>query len=335
MRRRVLLFLVAVVLLVPGVNVTSAPKSAQAATPWTASSLAALVTASLSATTVPKTLNPSLRAALPVANTNAGLSRYVNEVTACDPIRHVEYARRPRPCFFGDTHATTTMAIFGGGSNLAWTVALDRPLSSAHIRIALFEFSGCMSPNLTASPTLFPQAWQNCNRWHAALPAAIAATHPSIVLTSSGAYESPDTDAAWVAAYADQIERIRVRVPTAKFVVMGSTPIFTTSVPNCVRDHQRSLGACTFLESTLIRDKKTFNGTNAQAFSAIVARDVDVATASGATLIPTEAWLCADGRCPAVIGNYLVYRDDRHFFTPFLTALGPVVDHALRDAGIY
>jgi hypothetical protein len=36
-----------------------------------------------------------------------------------------------------------------------------------------------------------------------------------------------------------------------------------------------------------------------------------------------------------VIGNYLVYRDDRHFFSPFLNALGPVVDRALRDAAIY
>ena len=336
MRRRIhLLFAVAVAVVAIGTPWPHRDSTARATSTWTASSLASLVASSLAVTTVPKSLNPSLRTALPIANTSAALARYVNDITACDPIRHTAYARQPRPCYFGDVHATTTMAIFGGGSNLAWTVALDRPLRAAHIRIALFEFSGCMSPLLTASPTLFGQAWQNCNRWHSVLPAAIAATHPSIVLTSSGAYEAPDTDAAWVAAYAAQIEAIRARIPTARFVVMGSTPIFPTSVPNCVRNHQRSLSTCTFLESSLITDEKTFHGNNAERFDQIVARDADVATAAGATLIPTESWFCSAGRCPAVIGNYLVYRDDRHFFHPFLSALGPVVDQALRDAGLY
>lgn len=335
MRRRRLVPLFAATLIAPFFTLPGQSGPVSAASAWTSSSLASLVSTSLGTTTIPKSLEPSLRVALPIANSPSALARYVNSFTACDPIRHPEYARRPKPCFFGDVASSNTLALFGGGSNLAWAEALDRPLRSAHIRIALFEFSGCMSPNLTASPTLFPQAWQNCNRWHGALPGAIAATHPSVVMTSSGAYEAPDTDAAWVAAYADQINKIREKVPTAKFVVMGSTPIFSWSVPNCVRNHQRSLEQCTFAESTLIRDKKTFNGSNAESFAQIVARDADVAAASNATLIPTEAWFCAAGRCPAVIGNYLVYRDDRHFFSPFLNALGPVVDRALRDAAIY
>ena len=307
----------------------------QAASTWTASDLASLVTSSLNLKKLPATLNPKLTAALPIATSQSALTKYMAPYTGCDALRFPSYATNPRPCFYGDTSATQTLAIFGGGSNLAWTVALDAPLKAAHIRIALFEFSGCASANVIASPTLFPQAWQNCNTWHRGLAAAIIALQPFAVLTSSGAYEAPVTDAQWVAAYADQINQIKAGLPSAKFVVMGSTPIFNKSVPTCLRDNQKSINRCTFLESTLIKDPKTYNGKNAEAFTQILARDHDVAAASGATLIETEPWLCAAGRCPAVIGSYLVYRDDRHFFHPFLLALGPIVDQALRDAGIY
>jgi len=307
----------------------------RAGTPWTASDLSSLVASSLNVKKQPATLNPKLTAALPIATSQSALAKYMAPYTGCDALRFPSYATNPRPCFYGDTSATQTLAIFGGGSNLAWTVALDAPLKAAHIRIALFEFSGCASANVIASPTLFPQAWQNCNTWHRGLAAAIIALQPFAVLTSSGAYEAPVTDAQWVAAYADQITQIKGGLPDAKFVVMGSTPIFNKSVPTCLRDNQKAIDRCTFLETTLIKDPKTYNGKNAEPFTQILARDHDVATASGATLIETEPWLCSAGRCPAVIGSYLVYRDDRHFFHPFLVALGPVVDRALRDAGIY
>lgn len=306
-----------------------------ATAPWTASDLSTLVQQSLAVKTLPATLTPKLATALPIATSQSALAKYMAPYTGCDALRFPSYATNPRPCYFGDTSSSQTLAIFGGGSNLAWTVALDGPLRAAHIRIALFEFSGCASANVTASPKLFPQAWQNCNIWHQRLAPAIIALHPFAVLTSSGAYEAPVTDAQWVAAYADQINQIAAGLPDAKVVLMGSSPIFTKSVPGCLRDHQRSINQCVFLESTLIKDPKTYNGKNAEPFTQILARDHDIATATGATLIETTPWLCSGGRCPAVIGPYLVYRDDRHFFHPFLNALGPVVDKALRDAGLY
>jgi hypothetical protein len=48
-------------------------------------------------------------------------------------------------------------------------------------------------------------------------------------------------------------------------------------------------------------------------------------------------WFCADGSCPAVIGNVLVYRDSQHLtrtYVSTLTApLGRAVDRALRARG--
>lgn len=331
MRRRIATLTAIVALFVTGGG--SLPSGASA--PWTSGTLAALVSTSLTHKTLPASLSPKLNAALPVATSQSALAKYMAPYTGCDALRFPSYATNPRPCYFGDTAAAQTLVIFGGGSNLAWTIALDAPLRAAHIRIALFEFSGCASANVTASPTLFPQAWRNCNTWHQRLAPAVIALHPFAVLTSSGAYEAPVSDAAWVAAYADQINQIRAGLPDAKVFLMGSTPIFSKSVPTCLRDHQKSVPSCTFLETTLIKDPKTYNGSNAEPFTQILARDHDVASASGATLIETESWLCSAGRCPAVIGSYLVYRDDRHFFHPFLVALGPVVDQALRDAGLY
>jgi hypothetical protein len=138
-----------------------------------------------------------------------------------------------------------------------------------------------------------------------------------------------------VAAYAREIHAVSALLPRAKIVLIGSSPILPTYAPDCVMEHEENLQACTFDESSIIQASETSDGLNGETYAHILARDSEVAAASGAELIPSEPWLCYNEECPVTIGDYLVYRDDRHFFFPFLDALGPVIDHALHKAHIY
>ena len=42
--------------------------------------------------------------------------------------------------------------------------------------------------------------------------------------------------------------------------------------------------------------------------------------------------LCRDGRCPAVVGNVLVYRDGQHFTSLFSSLLAPDISRQMYDA---
>ena len=44
-----------------------------------------------------------------------------------------------------------------------------------------------------------------------------------------------------------------------------------------------------------------------------------------ARAVDTSSWYCADGYCPPVIGNILVYRDGNHLSLAYLNSLVPQV----------
>ncbi|MDN5582270.1 MULTISPECIES: acyltransferase family protein [unclassified Corynebacterium] len=50
------------------------------------------------------------------------------------------------------------------------------------------------------------------------------------------------------------------------------------------------------------------------------------------TNIDLTAALCRDGRCPAVVGNVLVYRDGQHFTSLFSSLLAPEISRQMYDA---
>jgi hypothetical protein len=45
-------------------------------------------------------------------------------------------------------------------------------------------------------------------------------------------------------------------------------------------------------------------------------------------------WFCADGTCPAIIGNTLVYRDYSHVSNAFMALLGPALNASLPPASV-
>lgn len=45
----------------------------------------------------------------------------------------------------------------------------------------------------------------------------------------------------------------------------------------------------------------------------------------GADVIDPEPWLCAEGTCPVIVGNLLVYRDDNHLTATFSRWLAPIM----------
>jgi hypothetical protein len=175
----------------------------------------------------------------------------------------------------------------------------------------LLEFSACPSPALRATPQLFSRFWKFCNEWHAQMPAFVAKLKPIAVISSSASYPSPTTNAQWVSAYAKAFSD--VAPPTAVRIVIGSTPWLVTSGPACLATHKTNISQCNF----------TYGPQS--PYAQILQRDQAVATAAKATLIPAVDLLCVQRRCPLVIQNHIVYRDDHHIYESYARVIGPLI----------
>jgi len=57
-----------------------------------------------------------------------------------------------------------------------------------------------------------------------------------------------------------------------------------------------------------------------------------VAADSGVGFVDPTRWVCPSDPCPAVIGSFLVLRDDHHLSPPFSRALGAVLGDELAVA---
>ena len=139
---------------------------------------------------------------------------------------------------------------------------------------------------------------------------------------TAGTYGTPQAfDRAWAAGTTATVRA--ARASGARVVVLSDTPYAGRdgqSVPECVSAHLESLRDCAFTTATGLEQPRR------RALQAAAAR------AAGATVVDTLGWFCADGACPVIVGNLLVYRDEHHLTTPYATWLAPVVGRALGIA---
>jgi len=108
-----------------------------------------------------------------------------------------------------------------------------------------------------------------------------------------------------------------LRQRAANVLVLGDTPDPPSDVPVCLSAHVDDARACTFSRASaadpgLTRQEQRETQTNGGAFA------------------PTFDWICPRQRCPVVVGDLLVYRDDSHLTTPFSLWLADRLEPLLR-----
>jgi hypothetical protein len=95
-------------------------------------------------------------------------------------------------------------------------------------------------------------------------------------------------------------------------------PARTQSAVDCLLARGATRGSCTF----------AVGATQTQTY-ADVREEV---TASGARYVPTLQWLCADDRCPTVVGNVITYRDRHHITATYARFLARPLAHEIALA---
>ena len=112
----------------------------------------------------------------------------------------------------------------------------------------------------------------------------------------------------------------RLRGTGAAVLVLGPIPDPRLTVPTCLSTHLTDASACSPERSVAVND-------------AGITAEKAATAASGGHYADLTPLFCTAQRCPVIVGNDLVYRDDNHVTIAYAQTLAPVIG-ALADQAL-
>lgn len=235
-----------------------------------------------------------------------------------------------KPCFAGDTRASTTVAILGDSHAEHWLGALDRAGKERGWKIDAMVKGGCPvshAPEMTHPRRV--KHYRECARFREAMLQRIIRTRPAVVILSSwDHYIAMDghpsswqvTPAQWEAGLRRSYERLtRAGIRT---IVMRDVPQTPFDVPQCLSRRAAGLpaaGSCLYDRSRALHPV----GVVAQNRAA---RGLPI------SFIDMNDVICPTSQCSPVRNGMVIYTDDNHITATFSRSVGDVMGARLTAA---
>jgi hypothetical protein len=242
---------------------------------------------------------------------------------------HLDFGTVTAPaCTYGSTDPAAPLVMLIGDSHAAqWLPALAAVAEEREWRLTAITKSGCPFVDLTVWIKPLKRAYRECDAWREEIATRIAAEHPRVlVLAAAREYQVVDDKGRH--PFEESLEAWRaalVRTLTAgassadEVILIADTPRLLTDPVECLAARDR-LDACPTPQEELVD-------------ASYLELEADAAAEAGAFLLPAVDWLCDGDRCPLVIGDLLVYRDDQHLTATFARSLAGVMGAAI-DANV-
>jgi peptidoglycan/LPS O-acetylase OafA/YrhL len=218
-------------------------------------------------------------------------------------------------CATADTASTTTVALVGDSHAAMWNPGLEQVAEQRHWRLETLAKVTCPLQDLPITSPFLGREYTECAQWRREIAARLQAEHPRLIVLGSGRRYGADFgftsyDPAWVASLGRLVAQLRSTGATV--LVLGPIPDPHTTVPTCLSAHLADAGACSPPRSLAVND-------------AGIAAEKAATTASGGHYADLTALFCTAQRCPVIVGNALVYRDDNHVTITYAQTLAPVL----------
>jgi hypothetical protein len=204
-----------------------------------------------------------------------------------------------------------------------WNPALKQVAEQRHWRLETLGKVTCPLQNLSITSPYLGREYTECEQWRGEITARLQAERPRLIVVGSGRRYGADFgftsyDPAWV----DSLGRLvaQLRRTGATVLVLGPVPDPHSTVPTCLSAHLSDASACSPPRSQAVND-------------AGIAAEKAATTGSGGHYADLTPLFCTAQRCPVIVGNDLVFRDDNHVTIAYAQALAPVIG-ALADQAL-
>jgi hypothetical protein len=228
-------------------------------------------------------------------------------------------------CVYGDRDSGTTVVLFGDSHAIQYAPALDVIAHKRGWRLLVLTKSGCTPADVRTFNAQLRREYTECDTWRHHALHRIQEASPALVVTGNrattravgpqGRMSAADSADALRDGYVRTLRRLEKT--GAEVVTVADNPHPPEDVPACVSKSMDDLAACAFDED----DALDFDR---------VAREA-AAEVPGVHLADPAPMLCADGTCPAVIGNALVYRNGAHLTATYAATLADWLESELPE----
>ncbi|QUR66266.1 acyltransferase family protein [Mycobacterium spongiae] len=278
----------------------------------------AAVAASAGPRAVPSNLKPSLA--------EAPADKAAVFVNGCmRSFRQVLHELGHDGCVSGDTASPTTVALIGDSHAAMWDPALQRIAEQRHWRLQTLAKVTCPMQDLPIDSPYLGRHYTECEQWRGQIIAHLRAEPPRLVVLSMSRRYRPDFSfASYDPAWIETLSRTVTLLHSigSDVLVLGPVADPQMPVPNCLSAHLDDATACAAPRS-------------AAADSGGIAAEQAATTAGGGHYADLTDLFCTPDRCPVIVGDTLVFRDDNHLTTEYAQllapAIGALVDGALSD----
>lgn len=226
---------------------------------------------------------------------------------------HVDFRDVDHPeCAYGT--GTKKVVIFGDSHAGQWFPALHDMAARHDLTIYNWTKAGCGVADMALTSNALGRAYTECDQWRTDTLSRIASLHPDLVIASQSDDYPGDqvTDTAWAEATLRTVQGIADQNVPITFVL--DTPVWPTPPADCLAKHPGTITKCTFSVDDITKRPARRQLVTAR----LAATDVHIVD-------PTN-WVCRAGSCPAVIGQYLVFRDRDHLTSDYATYLTGVLE---------
>jgi peptidoglycan/LPS O-acetylase OafA/YrhL len=218
-------------------------------------------------------------------------------------------------CASGDTASATTAVILGDSHGPMWQPGLEQVAADRHWRLETMGKVLCPPLDLPTESPYLGRHYDECDQWRGEVRARIHAERPVLVVLSMLRRYGPDTGfTVYGPEWLDSLTRTvaDLRSTGAVVLVLGPVPFPDGNVPTCLSAHLDSAPACSPERATAVND-------------AGIAAEAQAVAAGGGEYADVTELFCTATRCPMVVGNHLVLRDNNHLTIEYAQWLTPVL----------
>ena len=218
-------------------------------------------------------------------------------------------------CVSGDAASATTVALVGDSHAAMWHPALEPVAAQKHWRLETMSKVLCPLIDLPINSPYLGREFTECEQWRRDVLSRLEKQRPRLIVVDMARRYGADFgftsyDTAWLAGLTRLVQRLRAT--GAGVLVFGPVADPHGSVPTCLSAHMDDVSACSPARSVGLNDEG-------------IAAEAAAARAGGGQYADLSDLFCTSQRCPVVVGDTLVYRDDNHVTVEYARVLGPVL----------
>ncbi|WP_019973278.1 acyltransferase family protein [Mycobacterium sp. 141] len=228
----------------------------------------------------------------------------------------------PPECASGQVNSKTTVALIGDSHAGMWHPALEPIARQRGWRLETMAKVTCPMLKLPIVSPYLGREYTECKQWRAAVLARVQQERPALVVVDMVRRYGADFgftsyDQVWLDALTRLVSQLRGT--GAKVLVLGPVPDPHGTVPTCLSAHINDVTTCTPQRSIAMNDTG-------------IAAETAAVQAGGGQYANLAEFFCTADRCPVIIGNTMVFRDDNHITTEYAQLLSPIVGGLAESA---